>query len=138
MDIDFLGMVAMVLLVGVVVNNGIVLVDYINRLRQQGTSREEAVPAATARRFRPIMMTAITTIGGLLPLAFTGSNSIGFSYRSFALVLIGGMTTATLLTLLVVPVLYVAFDDARSACAAVLRPVSGRGARAAGAVRVIP
>lgn len=120
-DIDFLGVVAIVLLVGVVVNNGIVLVDYVNRLRNQGNARTEAVLAATTRRFRPIMMTAITTIGGLIPLALAGSSSIGLSYKSFAMTLIGGMTTATLLTLLVVPVLYTFFDDAREACSAALR-----------------
>ena len=112
-NIDFLGVVAIVLLVGVVVNNGIVLIDYVNRLRNQGHDREEALLTATGRRFRPIMMTAITTIGGMIPLAFAGANSIGLSYTSFALTLIGGMTTATLLTLLVVPVFYTFFDDIR-------------------------
>jgi HAE1 family hydrophobic/amphiphilic exporter-1 len=112
-DIDFLGVVAMVILVGVVVNNGIVLIDYVNRLRNQGMKRQEALLTATNRRFRPIMLTAITTIGGMVPLAFAGANSIGLSYTSFSLTLIGGMTTATLLTLLVVPVFYTLFDDAR-------------------------
>lgn len=112
-DIDMLGVVAIVILVGVVVNNGIVLIDYVNRLRQRGGERTEALLAATSRRFRPIMMTAITTIGGLIPLAFAGANSIGLSYTSFSLTLIGGMTTGTLLTLLVVPVLYAMFDDVR-------------------------
>jgi HAE1 family hydrophobic/amphiphilic exporter-1 len=111
-DIDFLGVVAMVVLVGVVVNNGIVLIDYVNRLRNQGMDRSEALLTATSRRFRPIMLTAITTIGGMVPLAFAGANSIGLSYTSFSLTLIGGMTTATLLTLLVVPVFYTLFDDA--------------------------
>ena len=116
-NIDFLGVVAMVLLIGVVVNNGIVLIDYVNRLRNQGHSRHDALIQATSRRFRPIMMTAITTIGGLLPLAFAGANSIGLSYTSFAITLIGGMTTATLLTLLVVPVFYTMIDDLRGAFA---------------------
>jgi HAE1 family hydrophobic/amphiphilic exporter-1 len=120
-DIDFLGVVAIVLLVGVVVNNGIVLIDYVNRLRNQGNSRTAAMLNATERRFRPIMMTAITTIGGMIPLAFAGANSIGLSYTSFSLTLIGGMTTATLLTLLVVPVFYTLFDDAREAFGAALR-----------------
>jgi HAE1 family hydrophobic/amphiphilic exporter-1 len=133
-SIDFLGVVAMVLLVGVVVNNGIVLIDYVNRLCGRGHARQEALATATARRFRPIMMTAITTIGGLIPLAFAGSNSIGLSYTSFALTLIGGMTTATLLTLLVVPVFYTFFDDAREAFATALRrATSGRRAAAPGA-----
>ena len=125
-DIDFLGIVAIVLLVGVVVNNGIVLIDYVNRLRRQGRAREEAVMAATHLRFRPIMMTAITTIGGLVPLSLAGASSIGLSYTSFAMTLIGGMTTATLLTLLVVPVFYTLFDDARDACSAALRRATGR------------
>ncbi len=112
-DIDFLGAVGVVLLIGVVVNNGIVLIDYVNRLRAAGVERDEAVALAAARRFRPIMMTAITTIGGMVPLAFSGATSIGLSYTSFSLALIGGMTTSTLLTLLVVPVFYTLFDDAR-------------------------
>jgi HAE1 family hydrophobic/amphiphilic exporter-1 len=117
-DIDFLGAVGMVLLVGVVVNNGIVFIDYTHRLRAQGLSRREALIASAERRFRPIMMTAITTIGGMVPLAIAGSsdsNALGLSYTSFALTLIGGMVTATLLTLLVVPVFYTLFEDARTA-----------------------
>lgn len=112
-DIDFLGAVGIVLLVGVVVNNGIVLIDTVNRLRREGRSRREAILLASHRRFRPIMMTAITTIGGLLPLAFSGQMESGISYTSFAYTLIGGMTTATMLTLLVVPVFYTFFDDLR-------------------------
>ena len=113
LDIDFLGVVGGILLVGVVVNNGIVLVDYLNRLRWQGHGRDEAVLLAAERRFRPIMMTALTTIIGMIPLTVGGTSSIGWSYTSFGMTLIGGMSTATLLTLLVVPVFYTLFDDAR-------------------------
>ncbi len=120
-DLDGLGLVGIVLLIGVVVNNGIVLVDYVNRLRARGESRRQAVLDAADRRFRPIMMTALTTIGGMIPLTFSGSSSIGISYTSFGLTLIGGMTTATLLTLLVVPVAYTLFDDLREVTSAVLR-----------------
>ncbi|MBW2278710.1 MAG: efflux RND transporter permease subunit, partial [Deltaproteobacteria bacterium] len=127
-DIDFLGVVAGILLVGVVVNNGIVLVDYINRLRTRGMPRREAVLKATDLRFRPIMMTAITTIGGMVPLALAGANSIGLSYTSFSLTLIGGMSTATLLTLLVVPVFYTFFDDAREVASGLVARVLGRKA----------
>ncbi|MFQ5701518.1 MAG: efflux RND transporter permease subunit, partial [Acidobacteriota bacterium] len=123
-DIDFLGVVAMVLLVGVVVNNGIVLVDYINRLRNQGMNRRQAVLRATNLRFRPIMMTAITTIGGMIPLALAGANSIGLSYTSFSLTLIGGMSTATILTLLVVPVFYTLFDDMKMTVMGTLKDAS--------------
>ncbi len=117
LDIDFLGVVGLVLLVGVVVNNGIVLIDYVHRLRDAGHSREEALALATHRRFRPIMMTALTTICGMMPLLSGGSTSIGLSYTSFGLTLVGGMTTATLLTLLVVPVFYTLFDDLRTTLA---------------------
>ncbi|MEM6454037.1 MAG: efflux RND transporter permease subunit [Acidobacteriota bacterium] len=120
-DIDFLGVVGIVLLVGVVVNNGIVLIDYVNRLRAEGMARREAVLLAADRRFRPIMMTALTTVAGMIPLTLGGTNSIGMSYTSFGLTLIGGMTTATLLTLLVVPVAYTLFDDVRLKTASVLR-----------------
>ena len=122
---------AIVLLVGVVVNNGIVLIDYVSRLRNQGLARKEALLTATGRRFRPIMMTAITTIGGMIPLAFAGANSIGLSYTSFALTLIGGMTTATLLTLLVVPVFYTFFDDIRNVFVVTLRQAIGGVAKQA-------
>jgi HAE1 family hydrophobic/amphiphilic exporter-1 len=112
-DIDFLGGVGLVLLIGVVVNNGIVLVDYVNRLRGAGTARREALVTAAQRRFRPIMMTALTTISGMIPVTLSGTNSIGLSYTSFGFTLIGGLTTATLLTLLVIPVFYTLFDDLR-------------------------
>jgi HAE1 family hydrophobic/amphiphilic exporter-1 len=125
-DLDGLGLVGMVLLIGVVVNNGIVLVDYINRLRSAGAPRREAILAAADRRFRPIMMTALTTVGGMVPLTVRGTTSIGLSYTSFGLTLIGGMTTATLLTLLVVPVAYTLFDDLRGAVAGPLRRAAGR------------
>ncbi|MDY7093212.1 MAG: efflux RND transporter permease subunit [Acidobacteriota bacterium] len=127
-DIDFLGGVAAVLLIGVVVNNGIVLIDYINRLRGEGHSRRDAVLLSAERRFRPIMMTALTTICATVPLAAAGPTDIGMSYTSFGLSLIGGMTTSTLLTLLVVPVFYTLFDDAREALTgAVRRGVLGKG-----------
>ncbi len=119
--IDLLGMIGMVLLVGVVVNNGIVLVDYVNRLRREGVERTEAILKATHDRFRPIMMTAVTTICGMIPLTLGGPTSIGMSYKSFGLTLIGGLSSATLLTLLVVPVFYALFDDIRLASGAALR-----------------
>ena len=110
-DLDFLGVVGAVLLVGVVVNNGIVLIDYVNRLRETGIERGQALLLSAERRFRPIVMTALTTIIGMIPLAFSKPSSLGFSYKSFGLTLIGGMSTATILTLLVIPVLYTVFDD---------------------------
>jgi HAE1 family hydrophobic/amphiphilic exporter-1 len=109
----------------VVVNNGIVLIDYTNRLRAQGRERGEALLLAAERRFRPIMMTAFTTICGMVPVTLSGANSIGLSYTSFGLTLIGGLTTATLLTLLVVPVFYTFFDDAQLVAGKALRHALG-------------
>lgn len=114
-DLDFLGFIGGILLIGVVVNNGIVFVDYCIRLRAEGLERTQAVLLAAKRRFRPIMMTAGSTICGMIPLTLGAPTSIGLSYRSFGLALIGGMVTATVLTLLVVPVFYTLFDDARNA-----------------------
>ena len=128
--LDFLGGVGLVLLIGVVVNNGIVLVDYVNRLRGSGMERGEALLTAAQRRFRPIMMTALTTICGMIPVTLSGTNSIGLSYTSFGLTLIGGLTTATLLTLLVVPVFYTLFDDLGTAIPAFLNALRKRGAGA--------
>ena len=126
LNIDFLGAVGLILLVGVVVNNGIVLIDYVTRLRHAGHSRHEALLLAAERRFRPIMMTALTTIGGMIPLTVQGASSIGLSYKSFGLTLIGGLTTATLLTLLVVPVFYTFFDDARAAVSGIVKQALGK------------
>ena len=132
LNIDFLGVVGLILLVGVVVNNGIVLIDYVTRLRHRGHERTEALLLAADRRFRPIMMTALTTIGGLVPLTLQGSSSIGLSYRSFGLTLIGGLTTATLLTLLVVPIFYTFFDDLRAIVGAAVKRALKRGAASEG------
>ncbi len=120
-DLDMLGFVGAILLIGVVVNNGIVLVDYINRLRQQGMERTAAVLQATDRRFRPILMTALTTIIGMIPLTISKPTEIGLSYKSFGLTLIGGMAAATLLTLLIVPVFYTLFDDLRQCLSRTVR-----------------
>jgi len=121
LDVDVLGVVGAVLLIGVVVNNGIVLIDAVNRLRLEGLDRTEAILLAARRRFRPIMMTALTTIFGLIPVTLSGTTSIGLSYTSFGLTLIGGLTTSTALTLLVVPVFYTLFDDAREVVLAMAR-----------------
>lgn len=127
-DLDFLGFIGVILLIGVVVNNGIVLIDYVGRLRAAGLARTEAIMQAARQRFRPIMMTAGTTISGMIPLAVGEPTSIGLSYKSFGLTLIAGMITATMLTLLVVPVLYTLLDDARNSLfSALRRGLSARG-----------
>ncbi|MBX7255572.1 MAG: efflux RND transporter permease subunit [Candidatus Hydrogenedentes bacterium] len=112
--IDIVGMIGMILMVGVVVNNGIVLVDYINQLRARGVPRAEAVLSAGHDRFRPVMMTALTTILGCVPLAMGGGGvETEVSFTSLGRALIGGLTSATFLTLFIVPITYTLVDDAR-------------------------
>ncbi len=138
-DLDFLGIVGGILLAGVVVNNGIVLIDYIIRLRAEGVERGAALVRAADRRFRPIMMTALTTIIGVIPLTVSKPTSIGLSYTSFGLTLLAGMTTATFLTLLVVPIFYTFFDDAREAMARALKRVLSKpGPEAADPAPAVP
>ncbi|NLN15777.1 MAG: efflux RND transporter permease subunit [Firmicutes bacterium] len=99
-------MMGLIMLAGIVVNNAIVLVDYINLLRREGVPPEEAVLRAGTVRLRPILMTAITTVLGLLPLA------LGFGEGTeiqapLAITVIGGLVTSTVLTLFIIPVIYV-------------------------------
>jgi HAE1 family hydrophobic/amphiphilic exporter-1 len=112
-SLDVVGMIGLLMLVGIVVNNAIVLVDYINRLRLTGAYRREAILRACQVRFRPIWMTALTTIFGLLPLLLFEQRGEGVNYKPLAVVLIGGLTTSTFFTLVVVPVLYTLVDDFR-------------------------
>ena len=97
--------IGIIMLTGIVVNNSIVLVDYINQLRGKGTSLKEAVLTGGQTRFRPIIMTALTTILALLPLAL-GIGSGAESWAPMARSVIGGLTASTFLTLLVIPVIY--------------------------------
>jgi len=110
---DAIGWVGIIVLVGVVVNNGIVLVDKIHRIRRSGKTRDEAVLQGAAARVRPIMMTALTTVFGLLPMAIgdgVGANE-GIDYRALATCVAGGLTFATVFTLWVVPLAYTVIDD---------------------------
>src|SRR5690606_25831107 len=112
-SIDALAGIGIVLLLGVVVNNAIVLIDFVNQARRDGLSREDAILAAALLRFRPILMTALTTIGGMIPLAYAPATGEGIPYGPFGKALVGGMTTATALTLVVVPVTYSFLADVR-------------------------
>jgi HAE1 family hydrophobic/amphiphilic exporter-1 len=109
--LDAGGMVGMIMLVGIVVNNAIVLVDAINRCRREGTERRAAVLEAAQVRFRPIWMTALTTIFGLVPLVLFPQTGEGMDYKSMAVILIGGLATSTFFTLFVVPLFYTFLDD---------------------------
>lgn len=102
-----------IVLAGIVVNNAIVLVDYINTLRRDGMDRDDAVKLAGPTRLRPILMTTLTTVLGLLPLAVIRGE--GSEIQSpMAIAVIGGLILSTLLTLILVPVMYTLFDNLRN------------------------
>ena len=100
-----IAMIGFVMLAGIIVNNGIVLVDYINQLRASGVEKYEAIVMAGSVRIRPILMTALTTVLGLLPMLVT-SDSGSDMVKPMAIVTIGGLIYGTLLTLFVVPCIY--------------------------------
>jgi len=110
---SFMAMIGIMILIGVVVNNGIVLVDHVNNLRQEGLSRDKSIVIAGRDRLRPILMTVATTIVGLTPLAM-GTTQVGGDgppYYPMARAIIGGLAFSTVVSLLVVPALYVYFDS---------------------------
>lgn len=104
-DVSVIAMIGFVMLSGIIVNNGIVLVDYINQLRRSGVEKREAIQEAGITRLRPILMTAVTTVLGLLPMVAGGSMGTDMT-RPMAIVTIGGLIYGTLLTLFVVPCIY--------------------------------
>ncbi|MBC8190873.1 MAG: efflux RND transporter permease subunit, partial [FCB group bacterium] len=102
--------IGFIMLTGIVVNNGIVLVDYINQLRRKGVEATAAIIEAGSTRLRPVLITALTTIFGMLPMVLDGSE--GAEMRApMAITVIGGLTAATFLTLFVVPSLYSLLAD---------------------------
>ena len=102
--------IGVIMLAGIVVNNAIVLVDYINKLRERGNSCREAILLAGPVRLRPILMTTLTTVLGMLPMAL-GIGAGAETQAPLATAVIGGLSVSTLLTLLVVPVIYSILDD---------------------------
>jgi multidrug efflux pump subunit AcrB/outer membrane protein TolC len=129
-------MVGLVLLVGIVVNNAILLVDFVRRAREAGADRRQALLDAVGTRFRPILMTSISTIVGMIPLA--AEWALGAErFSPLAVAVIGGMASATLLTLVVIPVLYDLVEDAVDLGRRVRRLLRGRPAAAAASVLVL-
>lgn len=102
-------MMGLLMLIGIIVTNAIVLVDRIVRMEHSGMGMREAILEAGATRLRPILMTAIATIGALIPLAF-GAAGGGLISKGLAITVIGGLTSSTLLTLLIVPIVYEALS----------------------------
>jgi HAE1 family hydrophobic/amphiphilic exporter-1 len=122
-DLNPIAFMGIIILIGIVVNNGIVLVDHVNSLRVSGVERRQALIEGCGDRLRPVLMTAITTIFGLLPLALARATVAGAYIDSIAVVVIGGLATSTFFTLLALPVWYTTLEDVG---AAVLRALPTR------------
>jgi HAE1 family hydrophobic/amphiphilic exporter-1 len=107
--LSVVSIIGLIMLVGIAVNNGIVLIDYINNLRRRGMKINEAIIEAGAIRLRPILMTSLTTILGLVPMSLGIGEGAELS-ASMGVTVIGGLTSSTFLTLVVTPVIYAVFD----------------------------
>jgi HAE1 family hydrophobic/amphiphilic exporter-1 len=116
---DAMAMIGMIILLGVVVNNAIVLINHINHLRKEGLSRDEAILLGGQHRLRPILITAVTTILGmapmvapfLLPQIFGAVEGRAATWAPIGLVIVGGLSTSTFLTLMIIPTIYSIIDD---------------------------
>ncbi len=106
--LSFLGVL---ITVGIVVNNSIVMIDLVNQLRARGVDRREALLSGCTARLRPILMTSLTTLFGLVPMAFMATEGQGQMFAPIGQAVIGGLTTSTILTLALTPTLYAWFDD---------------------------
>ena len=109
-SLSVMSMIGIIMLMGLVTKNGILLVDFTNVLRDRGHERSEALVMAGATRLRPILMTTLAMVFGMVPVAFAFGE--GSEFRSpMGQAVIGGLITSTLLTLFVVPVVYSVLDD---------------------------
>ena len=104
-SLDMIGALGVVMLVGIVVKNGIVLVDYINLMRDRGHALNEAIALSGASRLRPVLMTAFTTLLGMLPMALSQGEGSEM-WHPLGIVVIGGLLVSTFVTLIIVPVVY--------------------------------
>ncbi len=102
-------LLGLIMLVGIVVNNGILLIDYIIQLRESGLNKTEAILLGGTTRLRPVLITALTTIFGMLPIAFSFGEG-GEALKPLGAVVVGGLLTSTFLTLIVIPVVYSILD----------------------------
>ena len=109
-SLNVLSYIGIIMLVGIVVNNSIVLIDYINILRQKGIERNEAIILGGKTRLRPILMTMLTTVLALVPMAL-GSGEGAELRAPMAITIIGGLTSSTFLSLIIVPIFYTFLDD---------------------------
>jgi HAE1 family hydrophobic/amphiphilic exporter-1 len=125
---DQMAGIGLVVLIGVVVNNGIVLIDKVTQLRREGLPRREALSQAGQRRLRPILMTALTTVVGLMPMALGSRAIVGVPYAPLARVVVGGLLAGTVLTLFFLPLVYDALDEIRDRSRGIWRRRLGESA----------
>ena len=109
--LNFMAQIGLLVLMGIVVKNGIVLIDHINNLRREGYDRETAIELGGKERLRPILMTAGTAVLALVPMAIGRTGLTGLYYFPLARTVIGGLTASTFLTLVILPYIYVLFDN---------------------------
>lgn len=128
-NITYLGIMV---LVGVVVNNGIVLVDLINRLRAEGMDRRKAVETASRQRLRPIVLTSLTTAFGLIPMAIGDAKFVGMPYYPMGRMVLGGILVSMVYTLVLVPLLYTILDDVGGAIKSWVAIIAGRKSKGGG------
>ena len=117
---EILAFIGLIILIGVVVNNGIVMVDHVNQLRNAGADRASAVVDGCGDRMRPVLMTVITTVVGLTPLAISSFTVAGIYVQSMAVTMIFGLISSTVFTLIGLPVWYCAVEDAGAMLAGLL------------------
>lgn len=123
--IDVMVMVGLILLAGVVVNNAIVLIDFIQLTIERGSGRIEAVVESCRTRLRPILMTTMTTVLGMLPLSL-GIGEGSEIYRGMAITVMFGLSFSTILTLVIIPILFTLVEDFIEKLAKVLKKLFNR------------
>ena len=111
-NLSFMSLLGFIALAGVVVNDSLILVDFINRSRRSGTSAYDSIIQSGVVRLRPVMLTTVTTVGGLVPLAFFATGQAKF-LSPMAISVVWGLSFATVLTLILTPCLYAMLDDAK-------------------------
>lgn len=120
---DTVALIGLFILVGIVVNNGIMLIDKVTLLRARGIPRRDALVEAGQQRLRPILMTAATTILGLVPMLLHHPTLAGVYYHSIAVIIVGGLATSTVMTLIFLPAAYTLIEDVATAGRAIWRKI---------------
>jgi HAE1 family hydrophobic/amphiphilic exporter-1 len=128
---NLMAQIGLLILMGIVVNNGIVLLDHVNRLRLSGMGRHESIIEAGRDRLRPVLMTAATTIIGLVPLAIRGPQTSGIFYYPLARTVMGGLTSSAIMTLVALPLISLGVEAVGEWLKGLWRASSGSAAQGA-------